>query len=444
MTVPWAREHATENSTGVIAAILALGFLTEEDISRTIAAASNMEFVDLGQILVKPEIIDLIPRDKAARYKAVPIGLNDDVLVVAISDPLNFDTLDNLRFLLKREIETVCATPEQIKQALVKYYGSADEASDVLMSGLGKDGIEGFDLAAADEQDDGKGDSAIIKLVSLLLLEAYKIRASDIHLEPLEKRFRVRFRIDGVLQEMQNPPKKLQSAIVSRLKIMSGTMSIAEKRLPQDGRIQVKMGKKAIDLRVSTIPTNHGESVVMRILDKSSLSLGLPELGFLTDDQGNIERMLTLPDGIMLVTGPTGSGKTTTLYSCLNYINRPDRKIITVEDPVEYQMAGINQVQVNADIGMTFPAALRSMLRQAPNIIMIGEIRDYETASIAINASLTGHLVFPPCTRTTPPGRWRVWWTWASSRSSWRHPFARSWPSGWCASSATTASTPAN
>lgn len=399
-----AREYASANGIGVVAALMTLNFLTEEDISRTIAAASNMEFVDLSQILVKPEVIDLIPRDKASRYKAVPIGLNDDVLVVAISDPLNFDTLDNLRFLLKREIETVCATPEQIKQALVKYYGSADEASDLLMSGLGKDGIEGFDLTATDEQEDGKGDSAIIKLVSLLLLEAYKIRASDIHLEPLEKRFRVRFRIDGVLQEMQNPPKKLQSAIVSRLKIMSGTMSIAEKRLPQDGRIQVKMGKKSIDLRVSTIPTNHGESVVMRILDKSSLSLGLPELGFLTDDQGNIERMLMLPDGIMLVTGPTGSGKTTTLYSCLNYINRPDRKIITVEDPVEYQMAGINQVQVNADIGMTFPAALRSMLRQAPNIIMIGEIRDFETASIAINASLTGHLVFSTLHTNDAPG----------------------------------------
>jgi type II secretory ATPase GspE/PulE/Tfp pilus assembly ATPase PilB-like protein len=205
----------------------------------------------------------------------------------------------------------------------------------------------------------------------------------------------VRFRIDGVLHEMNNPPKKLQTAIISRLKIMTGSMSIAEKRLPQDGRIQVKMGKnKQIDLRVSTIPTNHGESVVMRILDKGSLSLGLPTLGFLSDDQETMESLIKLPDGIILVTGPTGSGKTTTLYGCLNYINTPDKKLITVEDPVEYQLAGINQVQVNADIGMTFPAALRSMLRQAPNIIMIGEIRDLETANIAINASLTGHLVF--------------------------------------------------
>jgi type II secretory ATPase GspE/PulE/Tfp pilus assembly ATPase PilB-like protein len=193
---------------------------------------------------------------------------------------------------------------------------------------------------------------------------------------------------------MQAPPKRLQSAIISRLKIMTGSMSIAEKRLPQDGRIQVKIKKKPIDLRVSTIPTNHGESVVMRLLDKSSLKLGLPELGFFSDDQETFERLIKLPDGILLVTGPTGSGKTTSLYACLNYINKPDRKIITVEEPIEYQMTGINQVQVNTEIGMTFPAALRSILRQAPNIIMIGEIRDLETASIATNASLTGHLVF--------------------------------------------------
>jgi type IV pilus assembly protein PilB len=389
-----ARDQAASAGTSVVAALTGSGVLTEEDVTRTVAAASNMEFVDLNQMIVKPEITALIPRDKAYRYGVVPIAVNDEVLMVAISDPLNFDTLDNLRFLLKREIEMVCATPEQIRQAMVKYYGSAEEAGNMLMEGMGGDEIVGVDLAAGPQDEGEQGDSAIIKLVSMLLLEAYKVRCSDIHLEPLEKRFRVRFRIDGVLQEMQNPPKKLQSAIVSRLKIMSGTMSIAEKRLPQDGRIQVKMGKKSIDLRVSTLPTNHGESVVMRILDKSSLSLGLPELGFLSDDQAVFEQLITLPDGILLVTGPTGSGKTTTLYACLNYINRPDRKIITVEDPVEYQMSGINQVQVSADIGMTFPAALRSMLRQAPNIIMIGEIRDLETASIAINASLTGHLVF--------------------------------------------------
>ena len=209
-------------------------------------------------------------------------------------------------------------------------------------------------MASAAEEGD-EADAPIIRMVSMLSDRSASLGASDIHLEPLDKKFRVRFRIDGVLQEMQAPPKRLQSAIISRLKIMTGSMSIAEKRLPQDGRIQVKIGRKPIDLRVSTIPTNHGESIVMRVLDKSSLLLGLPELGFFSDDQETFERLLRLPDGILLVTGPTGSGKTSTLYACLNYINKPDRKIITVEEPVEYQMNGINQVQVNADIGMTFP-----------------------------------------------------------------------------------------
>ncbi len=393
-----AGEFANGNAhLSPVEGLVRAGIVAQEEVSRALAAALSMEFVDLGGIVVKPEITDLLSKEHARRFRVVPVGINDEALVIATGDPLNFDTLDSLRHLLPhREIELVVATPEQIAEALIKYYGSADEASENILRGLGEDiDLSSFEVTSvADADADDTGDSAIIRLVSLLLLEAYKARASDIHLEPLEKKFRVRFRIDGVLQEMQNPPKKLQSAIISRLKIMSGTMSIAEKRLPQDGRIQVLMGKKSIDLRVSTIPTNHGESVVMRILDKSSLALGLPELGFLTDDQATFERLITLPDGILLVTGPTGSGKTTTLYACLHHINKPDRKIITVEDPVEYQMAGINQVQVNPEIGMTFPAALRSMLRQAPNIIMIGEIRDLETASIAINASLTGHLVF--------------------------------------------------
>jgi type IV pilus assembly protein PilB len=371
------------------------GIVSDTDVSRSLAAQAHMDWVDLSAKLIPPEVINEIRAEDARRFKVIPVGYGESGLIVAVSDPLDIDTIDSLSFILQREIELVCASPEKIRQALIKYYGTADEASDILAQQIGHD--VDFDLGILEPGDIGGADEAdapIIRMVSMLLIEAHRLGASDVHLEPLDKKFRVRFRIDGVLQEMQAPPKRLQSAIVSRLKIMTGSMSIAEKRLPQDGRIQVKIARKPIDLRVSTIPTNHGESVVMRVLDKSSLMLGLPELGFFSDDQETFERLLKLPDGILLVTGPTGSGKTSTLYSCLNYINKPDRKIITVEEPIEYQMNGINQVQVNADVGMTFPVALRSILRQAPNVIMIGEIRDLETATIATNASLTGHLVF--------------------------------------------------
>jgi type IV pilus assembly protein PilB len=376
----------------IIECLIRKGNVGQEDITRALAAHASMDFVDLTGLTLPEEVLQQLPKDVAKRFKIVPVAETETGLMIAVSDPLDFDTFDALHAVLKRDLEFVCATPDAIQAAYRKYYASADEAADELAEGLGDVQITGEGGGGGVEGE--VGDAPIIKMVTMMLLEAYNMRASDIHLEPLEKRFRVRFRVDGVLHEMQNPPKKLQSAIVSRLKIMTGTMSIAEKRLPQDGRIQVKMGKRAIDLRVSSVPTVHGESIVMRILDKSALNLGLPQLGFLSDDQEIFEKLITLPDGILLVTGPTGSGKTTTLYACLNFINKPDKKLITVEDPVEYQMGGINQVQVNAEIGMTFPAALRSILRQAPNIIMIGEIRDPETANIAINAALTGHLVF--------------------------------------------------
>jgi type IV pilus assembly protein PilB len=380
---------------GVLDALINEGVVSDVDVSRALAAQAHMDWIDISSMVIPPQIISQIRGEDARRFKVIPVAFGETGLVVAVGNPLDIDTIDSLSFLLQRELELVCTSPQKIHDALIKYYGTADEAADVLQKKIGEDvdlGLEigdGSELTAVDEAD-----APIIRLVSMLLIEAHRAGASDIHLEPLDKKFRVRFRIDGVLQEMQAPPKRLQSAIISRLKIMTGSMSIAEKRLPQDGRIQVKIKKKPIDLRVSTIPTNHGESVVMRILDKSSLKLGLPELGFFSDDQETFERLIKLSDGILLVTGPTGSGKTTSLYACLNYINKPDRKIITVEEPVEYQMTGINQVQVNTEIGMTFPAALRSILRQAPNIVMIGEIRDLETASIATNASLTGHLVF--------------------------------------------------
>jgi type II secretion system protein E len=390
------KARARLNGSGnVVDLLIKDGTVSDADVSRSLAAQAHMDWIDLSTKVIPPEVISQIRAEDARRFKVIPVGFGESGLIVAVSDPLDIDTIDSLSFLLQREIELVCASPEKIRQALIKYYGTADEASDILVQQIGHDVdlgleiIEGGSLESTDEAD-----APIIRMVSMLLIEAHRLGASDVHLEPLDKKFRVRFRIDGVLQEMQAPPKRLQSAIVSRLKIMTGSMSIAEKRLPQDGRIQVKIGRKPIDLRVSTIPTNHGESIVMRVLDKSSLMMGLPELGFFSDDQETFERLLKLPDGILLVTGPTGSGKTSTLYACLNYINKPDRKIITVEEPIEYQMSGINQVQVNADVGMTFPVALRSILRQAPNIIMIGEIRDLETATIATNASLTGHLVF--------------------------------------------------
>lgn len=387
--------RSRRNGEKVVDLLIRDGVISDTDVSRSIAAQTQTNWIDLSCLVIPPEVIGQIRAEDARRYKVIPIGFGENGIIVAVSDPLDIDTIDSLSFLLQREIEPVCSSPEKIKEALIKYYGTAEEAADALRKKIGEDidlGLEIVEGGEIDERDEA--DAPIIRMVSMLIVEAYRLRASDIHLEPLDKKFRVRFRIDGVLQEMQAPPKRLQSAIVSRIKIMTGSMSIAEKRLPQDGRIQVKIKKKPLDLRVSTIPTNHGESVVLRLLDKQSLTLGLPELGFFSDDEETFERLMKLPDGILLVTGPTGSGKTTTLYACLNHINKPDRKIITVEEPVEYQMTGINQVQVNTEIGMTFPAALRSILRQAPNIIMIGEVRDLETASIATNASLTGHLVF--------------------------------------------------
>jgi type IV pilus assembly protein PilB len=384
-----AREHALPGH--LLDHLISHGVVSEEDSMRALAAHAAMEFVELGSFVVPQEVVNQIPREVAERFKVVPVAQIEGGLMVAVSDPLDFNTFDGLSHMLGFTPEFVCSTRGAIEEALKNYYGISIEDGG---------SANPYELQGGEEE----GDTPIIRMVSSLLMEAYTLRASDIHLEPMETNFRVRFRIDGVLQEMQSPPKRLQSAIISRLKIMTGSMSIAEKRVPQDGRIQVTVGQRQVDLRVSTVPSTQGESIVMRILDKSALQLGLPQLGFLSDDQASFEQLITLPDGILLVTGPTGSGKTTTLYACLNYINRPDKKLITVEDPVEYQMAGINQVQVNAEIGMTFPAALRSMLRQAPNIIMIGEIRDEDTANIAINASLTGHLVFSTLHTNDAPG----------------------------------------
>ena len=392
--VDQARESAVERGGSGVDILVEDGVLSEDDILANLAGLFGMEFVSLQDVDIPVEIRALIPIETARRYNVIPVYRTDDALTVALSDPLDFDTLDSLRYLLKTPVEGVVARPSEIKAVLDRYYvveADVEDMLDQITDGTVEVDTAQDDLISADGASES--DAPIIKLVSLLILEGYRSHASDIHLEPLEKRFRVRYRIDGVLIEVDSPPKRLQSAVISRVKIMAG-MKISEKRVPQDGRIQVNILGRELDLRVSTVPANHGESIVMRILDKQNLALGLPKLGFFSDDQQLFERLISLPDGVILVTGPTGSGKTTTLYACLNHINRPDRKIITVEDPVEYQMSGINQVQVNHDVGLTFSLALRSILRQAPNIVMIGEIRDLETAHIATEAALTGHLVF--------------------------------------------------
>lgn len=328
----------------------------------------------MDRVYIKDYPLDLklssfFSKDLAERFNAVPLQISEQNVIVAVSEPENLDLQDNISRFVNAEF--VGSTDEEIQARIVELYGQTVEFKDV-----------------------DTGDGPIVQLVQETLQQAVRMRASDIHIEPVDNDLRIRYRIDGSLVEIRRMPIKMLAPFISRFKIMTGTMSIDEKRKAQDGRIQSFVKGKSIDLRVSSIPSNRGESMVLRILDSGTLSIGLPQLGFLSDDQGKFEKYLGLSDGIILVTGPTGSGKTTTLYSCLHNLNKPSRKIITVEDPVEYEMRGINQVQVNAEVGMTFGSALRAMLRQAPNVIMIGEIRDAETANIAINASLTGHLVF--------------------------------------------------
>ena len=392
------RAEAQSAGVGVVDLMVANGVVRQADVTQAKAAHFGAEVVDLSQIKIPDDVIAAVPRHIARKYRVVPVFKHDNSLTVAIADPSDLDTIDSLTHLLHADISLQVASDSDIEAALSKYYGErgggmvADPRISQAIKELTEEHVQIGEVSAEDGATVA-ADAPLIKLVNSLIVEAFKLRASDIHLEPLAKKFRVRYRIDGVLHEMKPPPKRLQAAIISRLKIQSN-MSISEHRIPQDGRIQAKVGGKMLDLRVSCLPTTHGESIVMRILDKEGLRLGLPELGFFTDDQQTFERLIGLPDGILLVTGPTGSGKTTTLYAVLHFINRPDRKIITVEDPVEYILSGINQVQVNEAVGLDFAAALRSMLRQSPNVIMVGEIRDLETANIAINASLTGHLVF--------------------------------------------------
>jgi type IV pilus assembly protein PilB len=366
--------------------------LPTEEVVNFLSAEMSMDPIDLSMINPTTEILTLLTPEQARLYEAIPIDMDGTSVDLVLGNPLDQDGIDNLGHILGKSINPRIAYRGDVLEALHQLYGlSENEKEKGFFEGLGDGEIKIEDSVRP--EDVSEEDAPIIKFVHSVIKDALEKRASDIHMEPLEKKFRIRFRIDGKLIEQPDPPKRLQPAILSRTKLMAN-VSLAEKRVPLDGRINVTVGEKVIDLRVSTLPTVHGESIVMRILDKESLSLGLPQLGFFSDDQNVFEKVINMPDGIFLVTGPTGSGKSTTLYSALHAINKPDRKIITVEDPVEYEVPGINQVQVRTEVGMTFSAALRAMLRQAPNIVMVGEIRDLETAEIAINASLTGHMVF--------------------------------------------------
>ena len=396
-----ARKRVQEESAdNMLAALYAIKAVDDTTVLKMLSEEYGMDIFDFDsrKERIPEHVIQMLPAQIAMRYRMVPVDYSNDCMKVATSDPADIESQDAVRHLTKMDVVFEIASDRQLTQAL-DYYYRRDDAGDILTEMT--ETTTDVTVSATTESTtdsalgEGEGDEAapIIRYVNLLILEAFRSRASDIHLEPMEKRFRVRYRIDGVLNEVEAPPKYLQNKILSRLKLQSG-MDLSEHRIPQDGRIRIPAMGRELDLRVSDIPTTHGESIVMRILDKSGVMLGIAELGFLEDDIKLIYQILNLPDGIFLVTGPTGSGKTTSLYSFLHELNQPTRKIITAEDPVEYELSGINQVQVNTDVGLTFGNALRAMLRQAPNIIMVGEIRDVETGTIAINAALTGHLVY--------------------------------------------------
>ena len=364
---------------------------------RAMAEQHGLDYVNLGEVVIPPSVVELVPESVARENVAIPLAESDGTLTVIVSDPMDYDTFDKLRFILNRQIEIALAPREAILEAINRHYGqTVGESADSMLQEFTDTAIdftETMQEAEAGEEEVDESSAPVVRLVQLIITEAVQLRASDIHIEPFEDRIRVRYRIDGVLVERDSPPKRLLGAILSRVKILS-KLDIAERRRTQDGRIKVTVGEKDLDLRVSVIPTSHGQSVVMRILDKDSIKVGLRQLGFSEGDYQKVKNLIQRPNGIILVTGPTGSGKTTSLYAALNELNTPDRKIITAEDPVEYYLPGVNQVEIRHDIGLDFARVIRAMLRQAPNVILVGEMRDLETAQMGIQASLTGHLVF--------------------------------------------------
>jgi type IV pilus assembly protein PilB len=404
-----AREEQTRTGRLLGHILVDFGFVEENDILLTLGKQLGMEVVDLSTGDIPQEILKKVSSSTAKLYGVIPIRIKGNVLTVAMADPLNPNILDDLRFTLSCDVRGAISNPEEMEAAILKFYGEEDESIEDLLSEMDEelpseiseidsDGIT--DIASLQEL---ANDAPVIKLLNLILIQAIKDRASDVHFEPFEKEFKVRYRIDGALYEMVPPPKHLALAISSRIKVMAD-LDIAERRLPQDGRIQLNVSGRNVDLRISTLPTQFGESVVMRVLDRTVVALDLENLGLYKDDMDTIGELIEKPNGIIILTGPTGSGKTTTLYSALKRINKIEDKIITTEDPIEYDLEGIMQVAIKPSIGLTFARCLRSILRQDPDKVMVGEVRDLETAQIAIQASLTGHLVFTTLHTNDAPG----------------------------------------
>jgi len=397
--------EANLNGKTIVQAMVDSGFVDESGFYRTIAEALGAEYVDLGDKEIAPAILKLIPSGLARLHRALPIGLSGNTLRVALADPLDPRAAEDLRFALGKDIDVVVAPTEQIDNRIKEYYGADTTSMEEVLKQLGEAGemlqIRGDETAAAVEAEANA--TPIIRFVDLILYQAIQDRASDIHFEPFENEFKIRYRVDGALYEMSPPPRHLALPVISRVKVMAN-MNIAERRLPQDGRIQKNIAGRHVDLRVSTLPTQFGESVVLRVLDRSTVNLDLEMLGMPEYVHNYILEIINCPNGIFIATGPTGSGKTTTLYSCLRKINTIDSKLLTAEEPVEYDLEGIVQVPVNEAIGLTFARVLRAFLRQDPDRIMIGETRDLETAQIAIQASLTGHLVFTTLHTNDAPG----------------------------------------
>jgi len=378
-------------------ALVARGLVLREDLARAWSTLMDLPFwPNLEVEGIDGQVLSQIPIHFARKHMLVPVRLRDQELWVAVADPLVLEALDDLRIRTGWRIQPVLSLESEISRTINRIYHESGDTAEQVLADLEELGSGGRSLADVEESEDlleSSADAPVIKLVNTILSEAVRVRASDIHIEPYQKELKIRYRVDGVLYNSLTPSRNLHSAIVSRIKVMA-KMNIAEKRLPQDGRIRLRVADRDFDIRVSTLPTSFGERVVLRLLDKTSVLLGLEEVGLMPDQMELFERLISAPNGIILVTGPTGSGKTTTLYAALNRINSPDKNIITIEDPVEYQLAGIGQIQVNSKIGLTFAKGLRSIVRQDPDVILVGEIRDTETAEISIHAALTGHLVF--------------------------------------------------